>query len=241
MPVYKPQHVEYTIVNGRVAIVGDDGTSIPAYWSHPDIGGKFPAIAIVHDWWGITDTERRIAHLFAQLGYYVVVPDLFNGNTATTPEQAMALVKQFGTRAYRYVEIALDALERHLRCTGDTAVVGFGMGGTLAYEAAVTCDDIEAAVSYYGFPQRFFGKFEGCKVPILAFYGESDPHVKSDIVAKLRTELALSPHPHDVVMLPNTGRDFMDQTHAPHERAVANQVWERTLKFIEDRIGTRQQ
>src|SRR5215218_5195505 len=141
MPVYQPQHVEYTIVNGRVSIVGDDGAQIPAYWSHPDIGGKFPALAILHDWWGITAVERRLAHLLAQLGYYVIVPDLFDGATASTPEAAYKLVEAKGARSYGCVDTALRVLENHVRTDGKTAAVGLGMGGSLAYEAAITRGD----------------------------------------------------------------------------------------------------
>ena len=52
MPAFEPQHVEYNVISGRISVVGDDGTYLPAYWSHPDIGGRFPAVVILHDWWG---------------------------------------------------------------------------------------------------------------------------------------------------------------------------------------------
>ena len=92
MPVYEPSHVEYGITNGHIQVVAEDGSSIPAYWAHPVMGRLFPAVALVHDWWGITPTIRRMAHLFAQSGYYVIVPDLFEGHIATTPQEAMELV-----------------------------------------------------------------------------------------------------------------------------------------------------
>ncbi len=238
MPIYNPQHVEYTIVNGRITIMGDDGSAIPAYWSHPDIGGKFAAIAIVHDWWGITNTERHIADLFAQLGYYVIVPDLFNGQRATTPQEALDLVQQYGARSFGYIELALHALEQHIRCTGNTAIVGFGMGGTLAFEAAVTRADIEAAVAYSGFPNRLFGKFADAQMPILAFYGDHDPHITPQVIDRLRAELAQTALPHRVETLTNAGRDYMNEAQNPHERAIANYVWAQTLAFVQEQLGT---
>ena len=138
MPIYQPEHVEYTIVNGRVSIVADDGAQLPAYWSHPDLGGKFPAIAILHDWWGITTVERRMAHLFAQLGYYVIVPDLFDGAVAQHARRSLRSWSQdTGARSYGYVDTALRVLENHARTNGHTAAVGLGMGGSLAFEAAL--------------------------------------------------------------------------------------------------------
>jgi carboxymethylenebutenolidase len=234
MPVYQPQHVEYTIVNGRVSIVGDDGAQIPAYWSHPDIGGKFPALAILHDWWGITAVERRLAHLFAQLGYYVIVPDLFDGAVAQTPEEAYKLVEAKGARSYGCVDTALRVLENHTRTDGKTAAVGLGMGGSLAYEAAVTRDDLEGAVAFYGFPQRYFGKFQAAKAPILAIYGSADPFINAEMVDQLRRELGESPLAHEVVNLEGAARDFFTERLTPDDtRQPGSVAWQKTLAFLE--------
>ncbi|MBE2267670.1 MAG: dienelactone hydrolase family protein, partial [Anaerolinea sp.] len=123
MPVYQPRSLEHAIVNGRISVVLDDGRQLPAYWSHPDMGGKFPAVAVIHDWWGLTQVERRMAQLFAQAGYYVIIPDLFEGQVATTPQHAIRLVETFRERAYSFVNSSLKALETHTRVNGLVAAV----------------------------------------------------------------------------------------------------------------------
>jgi carboxymethylenebutenolidase len=234
MPVYQPQHVEYTIVNGRVSIVADDGRQIPAYWSHPDIGGKFPAVAILHDWWGITAVERRLAHLFAQLGYYVIIPDLFDGAQANTPEEAYKLVEALGARSYGCVDTALRVLENHTHTDGHTAAIGLGMGGSLAYEAALVRSDLEASVAYYGFPQRYLGKFKDAKAPILALYGSAEPFVAPQVIDALKRELADAPLEHEVVILEGAGRDFLSETLVPDDTHQPGSIaWSKTLAFLE--------
>lgn len=234
MPVYQPQHVEYTIVNGRVSIVADDGVQIPAYWSHPDTGGKFPALAILHDWWGITAVERRLAHLCAQLGYYVIVPDLFDGAVAHTPEAAYKLVEERGARSYSRVDTALRVIENHVRTDGQSAAVGLGMGGSLAFEAALTRGDLEGAVAFYGFPQRYLGKFKDAKAPILAVFGSADPFVSTNVVAQLRRELAESPFEHEVEVLPGAARDFFSEQLIPDNTdQTASVAWHRMLAFLD--------
>ncbi|NDJ61275.1 MAG: hypothetical protein GYB67_09130, partial [Chloroflexi bacterium] len=168
MPAYEPSKVEYTIISGHVRIITDQGAQLPAYWAHPDIGGKFPAVGLLHDWWGITAVERRLAHLFAQLGYYVIIPDLFGGQVAQTPAAAMKLVEALGDNAYPWVDTCLRALEYHVRSNRMVAAVGLGMGGSLAFEAALTRSDLEAAVACYGFPQKYLGHFQDARAPILA-------------------------------------------------------------------------
>src|SRR5690606_26977209 len=96
MPVYDPRHVEYSISSGHVQIVMDDGQQFPAYWAHPNVGSRMPGIGLLHDWWGLTDVVRRMVHQFAQLGFYVIAPDMFDGRVATTPKEAMELIQGVG-------------------------------------------------------------------------------------------------------------------------------------------------
>lgn len=236
MPVYEPSRVEYGITNGHIQIVDETtGAAVPAYWAHPNMGRLFPAVALIHDWWGITPIIRRMAHLFAQSGYYVVVPDLFEGRVATTPQEAMELVQKLGDRGYPRVDAALVALERHHNTNRDVAAIGIGMGGSLAFEAAIVRKDLEAAVSYYGFPQRYFGKFGNANTPILAVYGDHEPHVAPAMVEKLRNELAHSKNgqKNELLILPNTTRDFFlddrDETHQESSRLAFN----KTFRFLE--------
>ncbi|HVU13935.1 MAG TPA: dienelactone hydrolase family protein [Phototrophicaceae bacterium] len=227
-----PQHVEYSIVNGRISIVADDGSQLPAYWSHPDLGGKFPAIAILHDWWGITAVERQMAHLFAQMGYYVIVPDLFDGVVTHNPAEAYNLVQSKGSRSYSYVDTALRVIEHHLRTNGRTAAVGLGMGGSLAFEAALVRSDLDAAISLYGFPQRYLGKFKDAKAPILALYGDRDPFISAAVIDQLKRELAQSPRGHEVDLLPNVARDFFSADLIPNGTTPASVAWQTMTAFL---------
>src|SRR5690606_10070688 len=102
----------------------------------------------------------------------------------------------------------LRALEAHHRCNRCVAAVGFGLGGTLALEAALTRADLEAAVAFYGFPQRFLGTFATAKAPILAVYGSAEPHVPADVRTQFRTELDAAPLAHAWLTIDGMGRDI---------------------------------
>jgi carboxymethylenebutenolidase len=233
MPIYQPNRVEYAITHGHVQIVREDGDPLPAYWSHPDIGGTFPAIALIHDWWGITDVERRLGNLFAQTGYYVIIPDLFNGSLAKTPQEAIGLVEALGDQGYSCVNTSLQALEHHMRSNGSVAAVGLGMGGSLAYEAALKRDDLEAAVAFYGFPQRYLGHFNHANTPILAIFGSDDPYTRPKVIEQLERELAESPVEHEIVTIPNVARDFFREP-AMQAGSIA---WDKTLAFLDQHLG----
>ncbi len=233
MPIYDPSRVEYGITTGQIQVVMENGKQIPAYWAHPVIGRRFPAVALIHDWWGMTPFMRQMAHLFAQSGYYVIVPDLFEGSIATTPQQAMELVKRMGEDGYPRINAALSALERHHHTNGDVAAVGVGMGGSLAFEAAIVREDLEAAVAFYGFPQRYLGKFKDATTPILAIYGEREPYILPPVVTRLRTELADCAVEHEVMTLPGVARDFLEDDATADKRDQGRAALRAMFLFLE--------
>ena len=232
MPVYQPDHVEYAIESGRIQVTRDDGQLQPAYWAHPSTGGVFPGIVLTHDWWGLTDTERHLANLFAQSGYYVIAPDLFDGQVAATPQAAYALVEQLGN-GYPLVDSALRVLEQHHRCNRCVAAVGFGLGGTLALQAALSRPDLEAAVSFYGFPQRFLGSLAQAQAPILAVYGSAEPHIPPDVLAQFRAEQAAAPLAHEWQTIDGAARDFFSPSDDPAAVEYARLAWTGTLAFLD--------
>lgn len=233
-PLYNPDHVEYNITTGRIHISIEDGTHIPAYWAHPTITARFPGIALIHDWWGLTSDMRQIANQFAQVGHYVIVPDLFDGETAQSYEQALIRLDELGDTGYRRVHTTLSVLENHHNCNGDVAAVGYGMGGSLVFEAAIIRDDLEAAVAYAGFPQRYLGHFHRSNTPILAFYGDREQYIPPDAIHRLRKELAAASQqlPHEVVMLPGVSHDML--TKDTTLSAQMRQAWHKTLDFLDN-------
>lgn len=236
MPTYNPDHVEYTITNGYIQIALEDGTLLPAYWAHPNISAKFPGVVLIHDWWGMTDFMRRIANLFAQVGHYVIVPDLFNGKVAQNHSEALALLDALGADGYKRVHTALSVLEHHHHCNGDVAAVGFGMGGSLAFEAAIIRADLEAAVAFSGFPQRYLGHFKRANTPILAFYGTEESLIPTAVIEKLRQELALCSLPHQVELLQGAGHDIfgaVSQSQADKD-VYRHTAWHKTLDFLDN-------
>lgn len=233
MPIYNPSHVEYSSVSGHIQIVMDDGKQLPAFWAHPKLGSKFPGIALIHDWWGVNDVIRRLADWFAQMGHYVIVPDLFEGKVVTTPQGAMGLVEALGDNGYPRVHSALTVLENHHQCTGNVAAVGLGMGGSLAFEAAIVRRDLEASVAYGGFPQRYLGRFKNADTPILAIYGGDEPHIKPIVIERLRSELSQSKLEHQVVILEGLGHEFFSDQLPEAQREQGSVALSKTLAFLE--------
>jgi carboxymethylenebutenolidase len=234
MPIYDPSRVEYMITSSVIQIVLDGGGQLPAYLACPTRGNRFPAIALVHDWWGMTDRIRHLANMFAQCGYYVIVPDLFNGKVAHTPQEAMQLVQYLGGGGYERIHAALTVLEHHHQTNSDVAAIGVGMGGSLAFEAGILRKDLEAVIAFGGFPQRYFGRFGAAPTPIMAVYGTNEPYINGLVIDKLRHELAVNDK-NQVMIVDGVGHDFFTEADddSPQHRANSKLIWSNMMSFLE--------
>lgn len=234
MPVYEPEHVEYSINSGMIHIAMDDGRQLPAYWAYPTLGARFPGVALVHDWWGLTSMMRRIANLFAQMGHYVIVPDLYDGRIARTAHDAMIYLEETNSHNYKRVDDALSVLENHNHCNKSVAAVGVGLGGSLAFEAAIHRDDLEAAVAFSGFPHRYLGHFVTANTPICAFFGSEEPHIAGAIIKRMRDELIHSQHnlAHEIHIIQDIGHEFFSETLTQAQRENSRHVLKYTLDFL---------
>lgn len=235
-----PNRVEYAITTGRIAVNVEDGSRFPAYWAHPSRTQRFPGVLLIHDWWGLTPVVRRLANQFASAGHYVIAPDLYDGQVAASAFEALRLLNTLGRGVYRQIDAGLSALETHHQCNGDVAAVGLGLGGSLAFEAALTRSDLEAAVAYSGFPQHFLGRLAGARAPILAVYGSADKYISAEMIAVLRRELASGPLPHRVVVLEGAGHNIFSDDASPAALSYARAAWSATLAFL-DRLLDRPQ
>lgn len=234
MPMYDPVHIEYSIDTGYVQVNLDDGSQFPAYMAHPQLAGKYPAISLLHDWWGITGVIRRLANIFAQSGYYVIVPDLFDGKVTQNPREAIRLVESIGEeKGFARVCAAIDVVEKHNHTNATSAVVGFGMGGSFAYDVALECEDVEAAVSCGGFPQRNLNRFQLCETPVMALYGKSDPYIDEKTIERLGAGLLASPgkEAHRVKMVQGLGHEFYPDNPNDVEREASRLVLREIMNF----------
>ncbi len=238
MPIHDSNRVEFAIDSGYIEIVTDSGKKVPAYWAHPRIGHRFSGICLLHDWWGMDTVSRMLANFFAQMGYYVIEPDLFGGKTAKTPQEAMRLVEKTQSTRYEAVNATLSVLESHHRVNTTVAAVGLGMGGTLAFEAAIKRPDLEAAVSYSGFPQQFLNNFHKSNTPILAVYGSQEPYTKPKIIQHLKHEFEQSQlkSDHEVAIIEGGTHNLVSTIKEHTQQKVTKIVITKTLAFLEKHL-----
>jgi len=222
----------------RVAASG--GGELDGYVWSPE-GGSGAGILLLQEIFGVGAYLRAVAGRLCSMGYTVLAPDLFwriERNVALDHDEAgltrgMELVSSFD------FELGLadcDAALAHLRSLPETkgraGVVGFCLGGRLAYSVANRFRP-DAAVSYYGSGiADALDESEGLSCPLLLHFGTEDPYIPLEQVNKI--EQYLGDRDGVEVRLYRAGHAF-DNHEAPmfYDDTSARDAWAVTTAFLE--------
>jgi carboxymethylenebutenolidase len=141
----------------EITIPSHDGKSFGAYLAVP-AAGHGPGLVLCQEIFGVNDFMRRAAQLLAEEGYVVLVPDLFwrqqpgiqlTDGPADMP-RAFELYQGFDVElGLKDIASTIAALRGLPEQQGGVGVLGYCLGGKLAYLAACRTD-VDVAVGYYG-------------------------------------------------------------------------------------------
>ena len=217
---------------------GDGSGTFRGYMALPR-SGKGPGLVIAQEIFGINKTMRDVADYYAEEGYVVLVPDIFwrqqpnveLGYTEADWQKAFGFYKGFDeAKGMEDIQTAITTLRGRAEVTGGkVGVLGFCLGGKLAYLAA-TRTDADVAVGYYGVGIDA-ALDEAAKItqPLLLHIAELDQFCPPEARAKIVQALQGNPH---VKLHVYSGVDHAfarvggDHYHRPsalmaHERTIA--------------------
>lgn len=140
----------------RIATYEGDG-DFPAYVARPQ-GAAKAAIIVIPEIFGVNPGIRQKADHFAALGYLAVAPDVFwrqeegvelDADVPDEFQRALGfMMKHDFDAGIRDVEATIRWIRREAGVP-KVGLVGYCMGGKVAYQAAARTD-IDASVGYYG-------------------------------------------------------------------------------------------
>jgi len=129
-----------------------------------------PAVVLVHDDYGRLPYLEAYATALSKQGFFVVVPDLFNGVAAVDPD-GVALLRSRLDEGFAIATLA-DAIALG-RSSGAARVgiIGMGVGGWLALRSAQE-GAVDAVVAYYAGLAESEGGIVPC--PVALHFSEYD-------------------------------------------------------------------
>jgi len=219
-----------------------DGGEMPAFVALP-ASGSGPGLVLLQEIFGITDYIRSRARDLAEQGYVVVAPELYwriGPHVATDERTEVGLQEAFGYFSKLDVPQAVDdaiATLEHVRAMPETqgraGVLGFCLGGRLAYEVGVASTP-DVVVSYYG--SGIADRLDDASrldCPVIFHFGAADPYLPPDQAERIRASFQDRPDA-EIRMHADAGHAF-DNFRAPifYHQSAADEAWPQTRAFLE--------
>jgi len=224
---------------GKKVTFASNGHTCEGYLALPE-SGPGPAVVVVQEWWGLVPHIEDLTDRFAAAGFVALAPDLYHGRTAKSPDEAGRMLMELDAeRAEKEIAGAGEFLLARPECSSKKfGVVGFCMGGALAQYAASKNGSVGAAVSFYGGFRKLSIDWEALQAPITLIYGENDQGVPPQQGRELAAKLKAMGKEVDLVVYPNAGHAFFNDTRPEAYNAeAAGDAWRRTVDFFRRNLG----
>jgi carboxymethylenebutenolidase len=235
--------------------VAGEKQAMPAYLAKPAGAGPFPAVIVIEEIFGVNSHIRELTERVAAEGYVAIAPDIHHRVAAGVElsydqegyQKGMPYIGKL-TQAgfFADMEAVLKLLRDRKDVHGDKiGVMGFCIGGHLAFLAA-TQFDIKAAASFYGggiavmglgVPEPTVTRAHKIKGHVVCFFGGDDSMIPEEQREKIKKALEAANVRHEVVVYPGAGHAFMRNPDPKAFRPdAAKDAWERTKRLFADEL-----
>jgi carboxymethylenebutenolidase len=218
----EPRGVEVDLAGGKAYL------SLPENATPP-----LPGVVVIQEWWGLNDNIRHWADRLAADGYAALAVDLYDGKVATTPDEAMALMKAVNEVRSREI---LSAAHRFLKDDPRVAaerrgVIGWCFGGAMSLEHAIAEPDVDAAVIYYGRLVTDTVRLSKIQAKLLGVFGNRDTGIPPDAVDAFVEALEKSGKTIEVHRY-DADHAFANPSSARYDQTSAADAWEHVRRFL---------
>jgi carboxymethylenebutenolidase len=223
-------------------IRAEDGHEFGGYLVVPEAGSG-AGIIVIQEIFGLTDYIKGVCTRLSDLGYVALAPALYSRiepDLALDERQPDSLPQAFATMQRldvpQAVRDAASALA-HLRTVpevrdGRAGIIGFCLGGGIAYFVASDADP-DVAVCYYGSAiSSALDKAEGVRCPVLFEFGDADGYISAEQRESIRA--AFEGRPHTEFHVHSGANHAFDNHNAAmfHHPEAAARAWEETKAFL---------
>ena len=219
-------------VRGRmIRMRMSDGAEIGVYHVEPK-GERRGGLVLIQEIFGVTEHIREQCDLFADEGYEVLAPALYDrevpGFEASYSEEDVQRAIQVARQLHDF-EVSLKDAQTcidALKAKGPVFMTGYCYGGSVTWAMAARSGDLAAASGYYGGMIPTMANLEP-KCPTILHFGAHDhgiPMAGVQRVAELHPEVAV--HVYDA------GHGFQSDRRTDYHEPSAKLARERTLALF---------
>jgi carboxymethylenebutenolidase len=237
----------------EMVMLPTDGQSIRAYVARPRAAGRFPAVIVVNEVFGLHAYILDVCRRLARLGYVAIAPGFFDraGDPAPIPmTQFQDIMKIVATASDQQVMGDVGTTLKFLDSqpyveARKIGITGFCWGGKVVWNACETYPDFKAGVAWYGqlgpapgapvdpahprlWPVEHAAEL---KAPVLGLYGGKDP-IALGVPAMRAALQAAGKTGTEIIVYADAGHGFHADYRASYIEADAKDGWSRLLAFF---------
>jgi len=225
------------------------GQNMEGYLTRPAEDGKYPAVVVIQEIWGVNSHIQFLTDRFPSQGYVGLAPAMFHREGPMT----IGLHDEMPPALERMGHCTDDGILADVRAAVDylkaqpfvdpnrIGIVGFCFGGRVSYLSACNIPDLKAASVYYG--GRILAALGdgaspleqtaniGC--PILGLFGEEDQNPTPADVETIAAELKKQGKTYEFHMYPGCGHGFNCNARGSYRPESARDAWGKTMAWFD--------
>jgi carboxymethylenebutenolidase len=227
-----------------------DGQTMEGYLTQPAAAGRYPAVVVIQEIWGVNSHIQSVTDRLPAQGYVGLAPALFHREGPMTLglyEEMEPALARLGRCTDAQIIADVRAAVAYLKAQPFVdpqriGIVGFCFGGRVSYQSACNVPDLKAAVVYYG--GRILQPLGGpgpapveqtgnITAPVLGLFGEEDSNPSPADVATIEAELKKQGKTYEFHMYPGCGHGFHCDGRASYRHEAAKDAWAKTIAWFD--------
>jgi carboxymethylenebutenolidase len=214
------------------------GPDIRAYVARPAGEGSYPAVIMIHEFYGLNESIVGKADLLAEEGYLVIAPDTFRGSTTSWVPRA---IYQVITSRPENVNADLDSVYAWLESQPDVdadriAIAGFCYGGRTSLTYSLHNNRLASTVIFYGSPETDPNVLKDLPGPVLGIFGGADQSIPLEQVNAFEAALAEAGIPHEITIYEGQPHTFVQDAEEIRAGGAQGKAWDQMLAFLDSNL-----
>lgn len=230
-----------------------DNSPMGLYLSQPDGPGPFPTIIVIQNKDGVKEFTQEMTRRVAEAGYVGIAPRLYHrtGEPRNNEETENLRHARRDTNVINDINATINYLKGCANAdTSRLGIVGFCMGGRIAFLAAAATTSFSAAVDFYG--GGVYAKWgtdrpapselaANVSCPIQGHFGELDTNPPPEEMRKLDAELNRLGKQHEFFFYDNAPHGFNRSGWNGYRPEADKISWQRSLAFFAKHLALAEQ
>jgi len=198
---------------------------------------RAPGVVVIQEWWGLQEQIKGICDRLALAGYDALAPDLYAGTIVPYHDTEAAGREMNSLNFLEATDQVVRGAAQFLKASGaKVGLTGFCLGGAVTVLGACRISEIAAAVCFYGLPPATVAAPKDVKVPLQGHFANRDDWCTPAAVDNFEAELKAAGKSAQIFRY-DADHAFMNEQRDVHDRAAAEQGWERMLAFWQQHLG----